>query len=468
MPALKRPSRDFSFANYAKNHPREPLPADRLDVQIQNLVEAIYSTQVALADIRRDDGQLRNQSVGADQLAAELKHTRAEIDSVEARVIRNAQISVLASNRVTDTVRDIDLRARDAENAAVSAAEFLSAVNRAHQLVEQNTHRVINLTDTIDDQTTDAENWANYALAQASVAETNQEQAGAWAEYLAGPVVNPNDAPAYIAGTPWGRGLYYQPVEGGLAGLWSAKWWALYAQALVGPWGFYYLGGWANPPIPGSSNPSTGVAVPAPIAPGSFYYNTTTGQIYVWNGTSWVTPNTLAAGLANAYVYVATAGQKVFSGPDANARTPVVGSSPSDVHLNGVKLVPTTDYSINTSTNTLTLVVPATINSIVQWDLLASPATLAPGAVNAFKVQLTPPAPDGSNKIFTMQYMSPTLGLKPVNISDGSQLQVSLDGIVQEPGGDYTATAATLTFALAPPANSHFWAVWFANSTVAP
>ena len=53
---------------------------------------------------------------------------------------------------------------------------------------------------------------------------------------------------------------------------------------------------------------------------------------------------------------------------------------------------------------------------------------------------------------------------RPVNITDGSQLQVSLDGIVQEPGVDYMADGDTLTMAVAPPANSHFWLLWFSNA----
>ena len=39
---------------------------------ISKLVDAIASTQKALADIGRDDGRLKNESVAAEQLAPEL------------------------------------------------------------------------------------------------------------------------------------------------------------------------------------------------------------------------------------------------------------------------------------------------------------------------------------------------------------------------------------------------------------
>jgi len=56
----------------------------------------------------------------------------------------------------------------------------------------------------------------------------------------------------------------------------------------------------------------------------------------------------------NKYFYTATAGQTVFSGSDTNGRTLNI-QSPSDsyVYLNGVLLVPTTDYTIGTTTVTL-------------------------------------------------------------------------------------------------------------------
>ena len=465
MPAIVRPRREFSFADYAKNRPREPIPADRLDAQIQNLIDAIHSTQIALADIRRDDGRLKNQSVGPEQLAPKVGSQLA--DAIETATRINATRAEQGAAVVAASERTAQLFARDAESAAISAAEFLNAVNEARKVVDGSKDHITVLSDTIDAQTTDAENWATYAQSQASVAETNQEQAAAWAEYLAGPVVDPNEAPAYASGTPWGHGLYYQPVEGygGNAGLWSAKWWAIYAAQLVGPWSFYYLGGWSDPPVPGSVNPDTGLKVPTPLPPGSFYYDTDTGTVYFWNGSAWVSPFALAAGITSRFVYLATAGQTAFSGPDHNSATPVVGTSPSDVHLNGVKLVPTLDYTIAGDVLTLSNII-VTAGSTVQWDLLVPPSQLTPGAVHAFKAILTPPSPDGSTTNFTMQYTHPTSGLQPVNVTDGSQLQVCLDGIVQEPGADYVATGNALTMAAAPPAGAHFWAVWLANEVL--
>ena len=467
MAALKPPTQQVSFADIARNNPRGPFPGDRLDAQIENLIEAIRSTQQALKDIRADDGKLKAHSVGNTQLAVELKHTRAEIDSVETRVMAAAQTAVTAANLIHERGRDTHLRALDAEAAASTAAGFLTAINAANALIESNTHLAINATDTVQTQTSDAENWASYSQAHAEVAETNQEQAAAWAEYLAGPVVDPAAAPAYAQSTPWGHGLYYQPVEGGLAGLWSAKWWALYAQQLVGHWNFYYLGAWPEAPMPGDTNPNTGLTTPNPLAPGSFYYNTETGQLYIWDGTQWVTPIKMTPAYQANYVYVATAGQTSFSGPDANSNIPTITNNDSDVHLNGIRVVGGSDYTIDEATSTLTLAVGATANSIIQWDLLVEASQLAPGAISVFKLILSP-IPDGTNRVFTMEYNNPTQGRLPIASTQVAEVAISLDGIVQEPAVDFTATGSTLTMSSAPPLGCRFWGTWHASDLIIP
>ena len=459
MVAIVRPARTVSFSKASAGR----ISADQLDSQIDNLIQAITSTQKALEDIRRSDGRLKNASVGPEQLTKDIakKITDDLIAHTEKMAVRAEQ----GAAKTVHAGNNIALLARDAEAAAISAAQFLSAVNAAHALIDRNKDLVVNATSEVDTHASDSQNWATFSQANAQNAQANQQQAAAWAEYLAGPVVDSSQAPAYIAGTPFGHGLYYQPVEGygGMAGLWSAKWWAIYAAQMVGPISLYYLGGWKDPPIPGAVNPDTGLKVPNPLPPGSFYYDTDAGTAYFWNGSAWVAPYALSASVSSRFVYLATAGQTVFTGADINSATPVVGASPSDVHLNGVRLVPTLDYSI--AGNTLTLVMPATVNSVVQWDLLVPASQLAPGAVNSFKTTMTG-AIDGANKVYTLTYVNPSTGIKPISVTDGAQLQVSLDGIVQEPGADYTATGNTLTMAAPPPVNSHFWVLWFANQVI--
>jgi hypothetical protein len=460
MATIVRPDRKASFSGQSR------VAGDQLDIQINNLIEAIHSTQLALEELRRDDGRLRNESVGLDQLHPSVGHTllKALKTATEIQALRAEQGAAV----VKSAEQNAELFAKDAEAAAFSAAQFLTAVNAAQAKVIQRADVVENDADFVSSHTTEAENWANHSQAQAENSKAEQQQAAAWAEYLAGPVVNHDDAPAYISGTPYGRGLYYQPVEGygGVAGLWSAKWWAIHAAQLVGPWSIYYLGGWSDPPIPGSINPDTGLTVPNPLPPGSIYYDIEDGVIYVWNGSEWKSPYALASGVSHRFVYQASDDQIAFSGPDMNGATPTIGESPSDIHLNGVKLVPELDYTIDSGSSILTLSVAAPLDSIVQWDLLVPTADLVPGNVHNFKAILTPSAPDGTNRIFTLQYPHPVGGLQPVEVTDGDQLQVSIDGIIQEPGVDYSADEDVLTMSVAPAADARFWVVWFSNAVL--
>jgi hypothetical protein len=463
MNSIVRPRRTVLFSQ----RPKGQVQADLLDDQLHNLIEAINSTQLALADIRRDDGKLRTGSVGNDQLAVEIKHTRAEMDTIEARVVEIASNVTAAAGQVAQIAREIHLRALDAEKAAAATLGAVSQTNHNLKSTFDDASDAENSADRSEAAAIQSQNSANYSHANADNAIAAKNEATQWAEYLAGPVVNPNDAPAYIQNHPFGHGLYYQPVEGGLAGLWSAKWWALYAQQLVGHWNFYYLGAWPTPPMPGEANPGTGLVTPDPLAPGSFYYNTETGSLYIWDGTQWTTPIKLTPAYQANYVYVATAGQTVFSGPDANSNIPLVTKNDSDVHLNGIRLVGGIDYTVDKPTSTLTLAVGATANSIVQWDILVESSQLAPGAISVFKLIITP-TPDGTNKIFDMHYNNPTMGNLPIASSQVAEVAISIDGIVQEPAVDFTATGHTLTMANAPPAGCRFWGTWHASDLILP
>jgi hypothetical protein len=469
VPALVRPSRSFSFSDWSKSRPREQLPGDRLDAQIENLIEAIASTQSRLAEVVRDDGKLKNQSVGPEQLTAGIAEGLAE--RVRTHTLEAATRAEQGAATVDAALNDMSLLAADAEHAAIAAAQFLAATDAARLIVQRASDHAVGARDATSYDATESENWANYSKAQADNAIKAKDEALAWAEFLAGPVVDGAAAPAYIAASPFPHGLYYQPVEGygGVAGLWSAKWWAVYAAQLVGPWGYYYLGGWTTTPIPGDTNPATGIKVPNPLAPGSMYYDLTTGQLMVWNGSQWVTPLTLAAGVEATYTYVATAGQTVFSGNDIFGKVPVVGDSPSEVHVEGLRLVEDDgtgtkgQFTVNDTTNELTLLTPASAGDVVQWDLLVPVQNLAPGIINAFKVTLTP-AVDGATTVFTMTYVHPVDGIQPVDVTDGWQLQVSIDGVIQEPGVEYVALDNVLTIATAPVATARMWVVWFKST----
>ena len=61
--------------------------------------------------------------------------------------------------------------------------------------------------------------------------------------------------------------------------------------------------------------------------------------------------------IRNRYIFTATANQQNFSGEDDNSNTLALEDGfLTDVFVNGIMLKPTTDYTLNNSTNTLSLV----------------------------------------------------------------------------------------------------------------
>lgn len=65
-------SRVFSFTDWTANNPSTPQPGVRLDVEYDAIALTLTATRANLALIQRDDGALRNASVGPDQLSPEL------------------------------------------------------------------------------------------------------------------------------------------------------------------------------------------------------------------------------------------------------------------------------------------------------------------------------------------------------------------------------------------------------------
>ena len=70
--------------------------------------------------------------------------------------------------------------------------------------------------------------------------------------------------------------------------------------------------------------------------------------------------------IRNRYIFTASANQQNFSGADANSNTLALEDGfLTDVFVNGIMLKPTTDYTLNNSTNTLSLVSAADANEEV-------------------------------------------------------------------------------------------------------
>ena len=350
MVTVKRPSRIFSFADHSQLRPKEPPPGDRLDAQFHELIEAISTTQSALAEIRRDDGKLNNQTVTEHHLVPGL------LSSIKENLVNELAPFALsvagASSNAVEAERKTAMYAQDAEAAVAVATQLVNGMKALRQLIQSKSDVNVKAADVADMFATEAENWANYSHARPTtrilarrggdVGRVSRRSGGRRSE---GAGLHRRLADRQRALLPVGRGRHGRPVVEqmvGAAGLQPGRRCRhIFPRAVAGG------------AAAGRTKSDTGQVAPSPIPPGSIYYDTTKGQIMVWDGAQWKARRGPArAGAGGALRLHVTADQQDFSGVDDNGMTPVVGSYPSDVYINGVRLVGGLDYSVNNTTNT--------------------------------------------------------------------------------------------------------------------
>jgi hypothetical protein len=86
---------------------------------------------------------------------------------------------------------------------------------------------------------------------------------------------------------------------------------------------------------------------------GAIYWNSVSNAMYAWTGTEWGSISSTAA--IYRYRFNATGGETSVSGADANGLTLSYIPGKAQVYLNGVLLVPTTDYTASNGTSITSL-----------------------------------------------------------------------------------------------------------------
>jgi len=96
------------------------------------------------------------------------------------------------------------------------------------------------------------------------------------------------------------------------------------------------------------------------LVTGALYYNSTDGEMRVYDGGAWISASAASQAILVKYKYVATAGQTTFSGSDANSLTLSYTAGSIIVTLNGV-VMDAADYTA-TSGNSVVLGTAAALN----------------------------------------------------------------------------------------------------------
>ena len=433
-----RPQRVYDFTAFARRTPNAQLPADRLEAQLQNHADAITAVQLAVekliaAQTRPPDveGPARSILAQAERAAQEIRRTSGDA----AAIVDQAKLQLARMWAEADRAREAADRAEARLAAAVLEAQSRPAP-RANVAPTASPMPVGLLGPNAG---------GFYASDDAGATATSADYAQVsieWAEHL------PDTIPPNI--------LAINAISGQH---WSSRWWALRGANAFGMLAWWYMGAWPGPP-PTTPLTPTG----QPIPPGAMYFDQTLGMMLVWNGSSWAP---LAQGPAKATTsslyYVATAGQTVFplATLDLFGHTFAFNQTATEglqAHVNGVRVTPVSDYAVDTVASTVTFVRGVTLNAVVAFDLLTPASQLSPtGSANTLLV--SPIMPDGVKTVFTG--LTVAANGNPLNVARNEELLVSVDGVQQQPGAAYNASAAQITFAEAPLASANIFIVWF-------
>lgn len=282
---IKPPTQVFEFSAKVPD-------GDRIDAQFADHAEAINSLTQAIHDIRRSDGALKNYSVTADTLHPDL------VDEVlqELRdAFRNDLQALHAAMQAAKTSATLAVNARD---QAVQAASQATA---GATIVEAGAHSALQAAQHAQDAIETAEQRALEALPTITNAENDIARAAAvaedwaivshdWAEHMGGPgdeTIPPNTlAIMGITGDHWSSKWwankangYAQDAEAAKDAAEAAAGSAIDAEESWDEFNDIYLGDFPVAPIEDNDGD--------PLQVGALYFDTTTNQMLVWNGTAW-------------------------------------------------------------------------------------------------------------------------------------------------------------------------------------
>jgi hypothetical protein len=146
MAKSKKYRRDYSFTGFQNNAPSTPLPATKLDAELDNVAAAIDTLVAADSSIRREDGQLQNGLVTFESLTLALQ---LMLDPTNADFVANAVAAAQAA--AASATADKNAAAGSAASAhtdALAAAASAATVNLSLYLAKANNLEGLGSVDT--------------------------------------------------------------------------------------------------------------------------------------------------------------------------------------------------------------------------------------------------------------------------------------------------------------------------------
>jgi hypothetical protein len=254
-----------------------------------------------------------------------------------------------ASNSASSASSSASTATTQASNASTSASNAATSATSASNSASTATTQATNASNSASAASTSATNAASSASAastsasNASTSATNASNSASTATTQA--TNSANSATASAASAV------------------SAASSAASAAALLDNFDDRYLG--AKSSDPALDNDGNALLL------GALYFNTTDGVMKVYTASGWIAASSASVATLATFEFVATAGQTVFTGADANSATLSYVAPAIIVTLNGVRLRPGDDYTATNGTS-ITLVSAAALNDELVVDAFGS------------------------------------------------------------------------------------------------
>jgi hypothetical protein len=254
-----------------------------------------------------------------------------------------------ASNSATSASTSASTATTQASNASTSASNAATSATSASNSASTATTQATNAATSASGASTSATNAASSASAastsasNASTSATNASNSASTATTQATNAASSATASANSAT--------------------SAASSAASAAALLDNFDDRYLG--AKSSDPALDNDGNALLL------GALYFNTTDGVMKVYTASGWIAASSASVATLATFEFVATAGQTVFTGNDANGSSLSYVAPAIIVTLNGVRLRPGDDYTATNGTS-ITLVSAAALNDELVVDAFGS------------------------------------------------------------------------------------------------
>ncbi len=254
-----------------------------------------------------------------------------------------------AANSASSASSSASTATTQASNASTSATNAANSATSASNSASTATTQATNASNSASAAATSATNASNSASA-ASTSATNASNSASAASTSAS-----NASTSATNASTSATAAASSAV--------SAASSAASAAALLDNFDDRYLGAKASDPS--VDNDGNALVV------GALYFNTTDGVMKVYTASGWIAASSASVATLATFEFVATSGQTVFSGNDANGASLSYVAPALIVTLNGVRLRPGDDYTATNGTS-ITLASAAALNDELVVDAFGS------------------------------------------------------------------------------------------------